>query len=351
MAGSRSKQDLTALQLLQQPEKLPERPVYAIFGDDSFLAREAWLAVRDRVLADGDPGLQVTEFDGETVELRDVLDELAQLAFGGGRRVVLVNHADAFISAHRSALERHLGPPRFKGVLVLRCRSWNRATRLAQLVAKFGCSIDARTPSIQSLTAWLPRWASQRYEKRLQPAAAALLLELVGPDPGSLHQELEKLAVFVGQRQEITVEDVDRIVVAGRSRTVWELGRAIAAGDAKTALRILDRLLLAGEAPVAISYALAAQFRRLARAARLILRGIPTQQALRRAGTPPFAIREATDQLRHLGRRRLLRLYDILLRADLQLKRSDADPRLVLESLILALAVEPHEAEAWVPEL
>ena len=42
------------------------------------------------------------------------------------------------------------------------------------------------------------------------------LCELVGPEMGLLDQELLKLAIYVGDRKRIDVDDVDKLV--GRSR-------------------------------------------------------------------------------------------------------------------------------------
>ena len=79
-------------------------PVYAVATAERLL--------RDNVLKDilaklGDEmdTLGPTRVDGAAAELAEVLDELRTLSLLGGRRVVVVNDADGFISAHRSALE------------------------------------------------------------------------------------------------------------------------------------------------------------------------------------------------------------------------------------------------------
>ncbi len=329
---------IAALQLLTRPGRLPTGRLYVLHGSDPFLKRECWLIIRNRLLGEGDPGLQVSEFSGDGVEPRDVFDELNLLPFGGGRRIVLVDNADSFLSTYAQVLLRQLASPRYRGVLVLRTNGWDRRTKLVQHLEKTACVIDCNPPPPRSIAAWLPAWARERYQKKLQPNAVQMLMELVGAEPGRLDQELEKLSVYVGDQAEITAEDVDALVVAGRTRTVWELVNATASGDAATALRILDKLLLAGESAVGIHAAMALQFRRLARAARLILKGTPTPTALREAGVPAFAVQAGVAQLRHIGRVRLLRMYDLLLEADLQLKSSDVDQRQVLERLILTLA-------------
>ena len=57
------------------------------------------------------------------------------------------------------------------------------------------------------------------------PAAANLLVELVGLEIGILASELEKLAVYAGESKRIERADVARMVGAGRVETVWKAAR------------------------------------------------------------------------------------------------------------------------------
>jgi DNA polymerase-3 subunit delta len=81
------------------------------------------------------------------------------------------------------------------------------------------------------------------------------------------------------------------------------------------------------------------QLRRLAQAARIHRAGKPLAAAIEAAGFQPWARDRVEKQLRHLGRRRLDRVYDWLLEADLAMKSSGALPeRIVLERLVVRLA-------------
>lgn len=337
------KTGITGTDVLLNSGKLPEVGVYVIFGDEPFLTQEVWRIVRERAVGDQDEGLAVTRFDGPSTELRDVLDELNTPSFFGGSRVVLVDDADKFISTYREQLLSALSRKRKRGVLVLRCKSWRSDTNLAKLVQQIGCAIDCRAPDTRTVAAWLTAWARQRFGKTLSAEARALLLEYTGPDLGRLHQELEKLSLYVGDRAKIEAEDVDRIVTHGRARTAWELADAVANANVPQALEILDRLLTAGESPINILYALGYHFRRLARAARLILDGMGTRQALKVVGVAPYLTDRFVAQLRRLGRVRLLRMYDLLAETDLALKSTDTDPRIALEELLIMLAA-PQDA-------
>src|SRR5207244_8219128 len=81
------------------------------------------------------------------------------------------------------------------------------------------------------------------------------------------------------------------------------------------------------------------QLRRLAQAYREHQQGMPLYRALEEAGVPPFGIRSAEQQLRHLGRQRAERLYNWLVETDLGMKGSSQLPdRTLLERLVVQLA-------------
>ncbi len=111
---------IEAIEYLAHPEKHPPKPVCALFGDQSFLQREALAALRRRVAPADDGDFSIVTFDGDNVELVRVLDELSTLAmFGGGGRLVIVENADNFVSRHRAALEQYAAHPRQSSTLAI----------------------------------------------------------------------------------------------------------------------------------------------------------------------------------------------------------------------------------------
>ncbi len=120
-------------------------------------------------------------------------------------------------------------------------------------------------------------------------------------------------------------------------------------GNAAEALVQLDRLLLAGEEPIAIFAMMSGSLRRLAAATRIIeqaeteRRRISLPDALREAGVSPkkFVLDKAERQLRQITRHRARHIYQWLLEADLALKGTSSSgdrARLVLEELIVRLS-------------
>jgi DNA polymerase-3 subunit delta len=339
---------IDALDYLAHPAKHPATNVCALFGDEPFLKRQVLAVLKEQVLSGDDAEFSVTVFDGREAPLVEVLDALATRAlFGGGRHLVVVDEADDFVSENRAALEDYVASPRAASLLVLDVKQWPSTTRLAKAVAAGGLAVECKFPAPARLAKWLAGWAKRRHAATLEPAAAEGLIESTEPDLGLLDQELAKLAALAGNDGAITPELVRQSVGGWRVQTAWEMLDAALAGDARTALVQLDRLLISGEVPIALLAQISSGLRRMAAAAQLVeqaeraRRRVSLRQALEQAGVKPFLIGKIESQMRTLGRQRAGKLYRWLLQADLALKGSSSAParaRLVLEELIVRLS-------------
>jgi len=338
-----------ALDYLAEAGKTKVTPLCAAFGDEPFLKSAVVAALRQAALGEGDAEFSLTRFEGRTAEPRAVFDELSTIAlFGGGGRLVIVDDADDFVSQNRAALEDYAAHPSGTGSLALVVDSWPSNTRLAKAVAASGLAIECKLPPPARLLKWLETWARSRHRARLDRGAAELLVEIVGPEMGLLDQELAKLAAAAHDAP-IGAELVQQLVGGWRAKTAWDMLDAALEGRARQALLELDRLLLAGESPIAVLGQIGASLRRYATATRLIQqaeasgRRTNLRQALEAAGVKsvPFIMNKAEAQLRQLGRERGAQLLSWLLEADLALKGASSSPpkaRIVLERLLVLLA-------------
>jgi DNA polymerase-3 subunit delta len=320
--------------------------VYALTGDESFLKRQVLDALRTLVLGPEGGDLGLTTVSGDAAIWASIHDELETLPFLSPRRLVVVDGADPFVTRERSRLEKYVAAPSRTGVLVLEVQSWPANTRLAKLLPD-EATLDCKALPVGRLPQWCRSWCSARYGKDVAPAAAQLLVDLVGAQMGQLDQELTKLALYAGAAPRVEVADVDTLVGNSRAEKTWKIFDLIGAGQQSEALTLLDRFFEQGEDPFRLLGAFSHHLRGLARASRLVARGIPLTVALAQAGIPPFAVRGAEAQMRHLGRGRLDSLFDWLLQIDLGLKGSSQLPaRTLLERLVVRLARPAETARA-----
>lgn len=327
------------------------QPVYALVGDEDFLkgrARERIIAV---ALGGEDPAFAVSVYQGDKIDFSTARNELETLPFLAPCRVVIVEAADTFVTDNRPALEAYVAKPSSVGVLVLDVKTFPDNTKLAKALpdaAKIAC----KTPpayKIHELKPWLVEWAKTAHKKKLAPDAAELMLELVGASMGSLNQELGKLAVAVGAKPGIAVEDVDRMVGRSKAADVFRIMDAIGDGKPGEALSVLEELFTEGEDPMAVMGPLTAQLRKLAAVGRFHFgEKLALGPAMDAAGVPKWdkARIACEKQMKHLGGRRLLKLTDWLVEINLGLKGGNALPeRVQVERLVVMLARPREEAK------
>jgi DNA polymerase-3 subunit delta len=329
---------MDALAFIDKAAKAKPQPVYVLHGDEGFLKRHALAALDTLLLEDADPDFARTVLPGITAEWSTVRADLDTLPFLSPRRVVVIDQGDPFVTKYRQVLEKYVEKPAKNGVLILDVKAWPSNTKLAKLVPE-AATIVCKSPTPQSIAKWCANWAKAHHGKKIDADAASWLIELVGPEMGLLDQELAKLAAYVGDKTTIDREDVDLLVGRSRAAETFKIFEAIGEGRPAEALAIASRLFDQGEEPLALLGAFSWQLRRLAQAARHHRAGKLLPAAIEAAGFQHWARDRVEKQLRHLGRRRLDRIYDWLLEADLDMKSSDKLPqRLVLERLLVKLA-------------
>ncbi len=316
----------------------PVGPLYVLCGDESFLKRQVLLALRARALGPEADDQSLVAYPGDKAEFAAVFDELQTAPFFAPRRIVVVDGADPFVTKFRTQLEKNIDKVPPSGMLVLDVKTWPANTRLAKMVDN-AATIVCKAPNAYQLGPWCTEWAAGQHKKQLPAVAANLLVDLVGTEMGLLDQEILKLAIYVGERKKIEVDDVDRLVGNNRTESTFKIFDALGNNDARTALAILDRALEQGEVSQKIMGALGSQLRKLAQAGRLAIQGTNLRTALAQVGVPPFGVDSAEKQLRHLTRRRAVRIYDWLLEISMDLRGGSPLPeRTLLEKFLLKMA-------------
>lgn len=172
-----------------------------------------------------------------------MLEDLATLPFLSPRRVVVIRDADAFVTAHRERLEVYLEHPAPTGTLVLTCRSFPRTTRLSKAaLAVDGRVIECKSLGGRALVDFAVSEARAR-GKRMEPATAARLISLVGNDAGLLAGEIDKLALYAGERATLTENDINELVGQSREEKIFAAMDAAALGRLRDALQLWHQVL------------------------------------------------------------------------------------------------------------
>ncbi|MBX6359147.1 MAG: DNA polymerase III subunit delta [Acidobacterium ailaaui] len=226
----------------------------------------------------------------------------------------------------------------------------NRYERIRETLGEHCGMVElARVDEADALRWLLSEAASQQIH--LEQDAARELVDALGADMMLIANEFEKLALYVGLKKQITLGDVETMVLAAKQRSLYELTDAISAKDKNRALALLEGLLNASdggeESAIGHLYMLARTFRQMLV---ILEKNVRDPRAIWQAlwqgfRIPPFAAEELIRQARrYKSKRELTRALRLIARADLELRSQPPDKKLVLERLVMDLASASKEA-------
>ena len=329
--------------------------VAAVKGPDHTLRARALEEVVTRVLGADDRTLALAEFtlppargtsgDEAGVEARAVvtgaaLDAARTPPFGTEQRVVVLRSDDAW-AAGEVATERlvaYLGDPEPTTALVLELTGTVPAGLAKALKAASAEMLEVG--SSKGATAEVLADAARAAGLRLTPDATAAVARRVGEDAGRVPGIVDLLIATFGTDGALSAEDVGPYLGGEGAVPVFELTKALDAGDIPAALAVLGRLLgPMGMHPLQVAAVLHNHVRRLVRLDDPAVTGEDAAKEALGGSVHPYVAKLAWQQARAMGTDGIRRAVELLAEADLDLRgRSGAPPEAVLEILVARLA-------------
>ncbi|HEY7266429.1 MAG TPA: DNA polymerase III subunit delta [Solirubrobacterales bacterium] len=329
------------------------KPAYLIAGDDEAKIARARGRLRERAEREGGPGaLEVFEA-GEgrrSPDVDAVLASLATISLIASRRYLLIDGIDGWGKADAERAVAALGeiPPETTIALVAHGKA---PAGVAKAVERTGGELlTYEVPRARQLPKQLVADARE-LGFELEPAAARLLVERLGPRPMRLRTELERLALWAGEGGGVDVEDLHAMISDTSEEAIWSLADAIVAGDEAETMRVAERLVSQGEALPRIVYSLAPRLRQALKAASDLEAGRPANEVAKGLSMHPYAAKMLVSKVK--GRSPEDLDASIRALADLELWSrggSDYDERVALTlTLRRSIGLEAEETEplAW----
>jgi DNA polymerase-3 subunit delta len=212
---------------------------------------------------------------------------------------------------------------------------------------------EAATDLVQSL--------GRKRRLRFEEEALDLFVLLTGGDTRTINNELEKLDLFLGEKERrVTLENVRTLVPISRAGVIFELGNALAARNLEHALALVRRLLDQGESAIGILLvAIIPTVRNL-----LLAKDLMQRHRLPRPGAPytfistlnrlpadatvhlprkkdgsinGYALGIAAMQAHHFETTQLIAGLEACLQANLQIVTTQLDHQLILNQVVVKL--------------
>lgn len=319
-------------------------PVYLFMGPEALVKREALEALRKKLLPPGLEALNDATLEG--ISAREITDACETMPMMCDRRVVTVRDWAPLLpgkakneEADAEWMQKWLENPPQTCALVFYMRGeMDGRKKMAALLKKKAAVVD-----FQLLTdSELSRWCARRLKplgKKLTPQALNTLTYMAGRELTRLAGELDKLADYAGEREEITDADVRAIVPASLEYNVFELLNSLLAGDMKKGQQTVNSLLQGGQNPVGILAMLTRQVRQLAHMKCALDAGTPVQTVQQQLNMHPYAAKQTARQCAKLSADWLTALYEKCVDADYAVKSGRLRDRDALDALVIHIGL------------
>ncbi len=320
-------------------------PIYVVAGGDTTLRHEALGRLVDDLVGSDDRSLALDEFDVaspsasvrasvDASELRveaavvlTALDSARTFPFGTVRRVIVVRNAGVLTAEETKPVIGYLAQPEPTSVLVLELGDKAPSAALGKALTAAGAITVGGDAKLAEVLAEHSRSANLRLERD----AVELVTARLGEDAGRIPALVEVLIATFGAGTRLGAAEVEPYLGEAGGVPVFELTNAIDEGDLTRALTVLHRLREAsGMHPLQLMAVLHGHYRRLLRLDDPTVQGEQAAvNALKELGgrpPHPYVAKKALQQARALDSTGIRAAYDLLARADRDLRGASRAP-------------------------
>jgi DNA polymerase-3 subunit delta len=345
------------------------KPGYVLLGSEAYLLELARRGVVAALVPEGFKDFCLHDLDLAQTSLFEALDLAQTPSLMAPFQVLFVRNVKTLYGRGQkkeefAALEAYFRSPNPQAMLVFLAdhvalpqdlrrmdfQDKERAEKIRETLGELCGVVELQQVSDEDAVAWTLR-AAKAQRVAIEDDAARELVDALGGDMLLLSSELGKLVLYAGAMAEergaarLGLVDVETMVASAKQRSLYELTDAISVKDAPRALTLLQGLLNASDggddAAIGHVFSLARTYRQM-----LVLneKQVRDQRAMWQVLWPGFRVAPfAADALiaqarRYRDRSELTRGLRWIAKADMELRSSPPDKRLVLERLVMRLA-------------
>jgi DNA polymerase-3 subunit delta len=328
-------------------------PVYLFVGDERLLRDRAIEAVRAAALGTGIAAFNEDKLTAGETSVDKIVSAARTVPMMATKRYVMVRSLERWDKARADGedesdaddasttpldeLHEYAKAPVDSTCLVLVATKLDGRRRLVSLARKQGFLIECNPLEHHETVEFVIESATERGHQ-IDRDTAALVAELVGPELSPILDAVERLSLFVGDKNAIDDEAVRQCVTRVRAADTWAVVGAVQQRDVATALATLKEAYDPRDRGLPMLGAIAWSIRQLAKYKCALDEGAGPGEAARRAAAfSPSRARELAARAKAVRPRELERWITVLAETDLALKGSKRSPDAVLEDMVTRL--------------
>lgn len=214
------------------------KPIYWLEGDEPFFIDQVVHYAEHKILPAAEASFNLSIFYGKDAEWSSVVNACMRYPMFAEKQVVILKEAQQMRDIEK--LESYIDHPLSSTIFVVsyKEKKVDGRSKLAKTLKSKGEMLSTK----KMYDSQLPEWVNQMvafHQLTIAPKALHLLVDHIGNDLSRLQNEVEKLAVNLAGRKNITEDDIEKYIGVSKDFNVFELQDALGKRDLAKSIRII----------------------------------------------------------------------------------------------------------------
>ena len=311
-------------------------PVYFFCGSETYFVDQGLDIIFSKFVTKSSSNFNRDIFYGEESDASQIVNTALSIPMMAEKRVVVVKNYQRLPQSGKDLIIKYCRNPAPHTIFVIIAGEVDLRTKGYAELRKLAEFLECKSPYENKIPMHISQFVESRGKKISFPAIS-LLQSKLGNSLSSIIGQVEKLISFKLDDEEITEEDVEKLVGISRSYNIFQLRDAIGERNKVESLTILRQMIEMGESPGFIISSLTNYFTMLWRARELKRQSVSRNKMIEQLAVHPYFFQKTINQAMRFDDDEIADALRLLLEADRNLKTSYQKPKIVLELLLLQI--------------
>jgi len=322
--------------------------VYLFYGAEEYLKKYYISTITKLIVEDENKELNFISFDGKT-DVDSIIANCETLPMFSDKKLVIAKNSGLFKSKKGDAVDTGSDKKSTKDklseylenmppytCLILVESDIDKRLKLVNAIKKYGLIVELDYQKPADLVKWVIK-VFKSYNKSIEQMDASYLVENSEYSMTELLNEIEKVVNFVGDKNQIAINDIEMVCNKTIKSRIFALTDAVSEGNISKALILLNDMAALKEPMQKVLFMIIRQIRMVYRIKLLRLRGVRDELAAKQMGLTPFVASKVISISKNLDISILEKAMYYSLELDESIKTGKITDRIAIELLIASM--------------
>lgn len=307
------------------------KPVYLLAGRklwaDSYLRDRFIDKVKKQFQSSGASDYTTEIFHAASDKAEYIINSLSTANLFTDKKLIVIHDVQQMNQQGIKSLAQYMNAPNLDNCVILVSLNFDGRRKWYTSINNNLISVKIETPFANKIPQWITMFAKSR-GKIISRDASGLIAEYSGDTLQMIDMEMEKLSIFVGEKELIEENDVKEAIGFSRQLSPFDLEKYFANKDLNWTLAAIDNMLERGEKSTAITIT--------------IYNFIMNTLMYMEAGSNPSARwspreQNKKDAVRNWRKADLIASLDLVRESDYKIKQTKIPHRVILTVLVIKM--------------